>query len=136
MNRPRASSSAAAPATVTPHNVSPLARQGLVRMMQDPDRDPPQRPLDLRMILRLLGYMRPYRARRNWLFLCVVLRGIQLPAFAWAIGAVIKGPIAHGGNVMLGALGVLLLGIVTQITFHFRYRLALELGEAVIHDLR
>lgn len=97
------------------------------------------RPLDLRLITRLLGYMRPYAAKRNVLLVCVVLRAIQLPLVAWTIGAVIKGPIAGGasfGTILAGALGLLALAGSTQIVFHFRQRLALELGEAVIHDLR
>ncbi len=51
----------------------------------------------------------------------------------------INGPITDGssfGNILLGALGLLLLAGSTQIVFHFRQRLALELGESVIHDLR
>ena len=32
-----------------------------------------QRPLDFRLIARLLGYTRPYAAQRNWLLVTVVL---------------------------------------------------------------
>src|SRR5439155_15827399 len=35
-----------------------------------------------------------------------------------------------------GAAGFLALAAVTQLCFHFRQRLALELGEAVVQDLR
>mgnify|MGYP003340355401 CR=1 FL=1 len=31
---------------------------------------------------------------------------------------------------------LLAIAALTQVTFHFRYRFALEIGEAVIHDLR
>src|SRR5687768_13373965 len=61
----------------------------------DDDREPDKAPLDLRLITRLIGYMRPYAAKRNALFLCVLLRGIQLPLIAWSIGAVIRGPIKN-----------------------------------------
>ena len=106
---------------------------------KDDDREADKRPLDLGLILRLLRYMRPYAAKRNVLLVMVVLRAIQLPLVAWTIGAVINGPIASHAplrSILLGAGGLLLLAGSTQIVFHFRQRLALELGEAVIHDLR
>ncbi|XRN64627.1 ABC transporter ATP-binding protein [Anatilimnocola sp. NA78] len=107
------------------------------------EREPDKRPLDIGLITRLIGYMRPYAWKRNVLFVCVVLRAIQLPSIAWTIGWVINGPIANHKNyddpvqaILLGALGLGLLALSTQVVFHFRQRLALELGEAVIHDLR
>jgi ATP-binding cassette subfamily B protein len=103
------------------------------------DREPDKRPLDLKLITRLIGYMKPYAAKRNLLFVMVVLRSIQLPLIAWSIGAVIDGPIANHAplrSILWGAFGVLALAATTQVVFHFRQRLALELGEAVIHDLR
>ena len=59
------------------------------------EREPDRRPLDFRLIRRLLTYTRPYTAKRNWLLFAVVVRAIQLPCVAWVIGAVINGPIAH-----------------------------------------
>ncbi len=106
---------------------------------KEDDREPDKRPLDLRLITRLIGYMRPYAVKRNWLFLMVILRSIQLPLVAWSIGAVIDGPIANHAplsSILWGAFGVLALTFSTQIVFHFRQRLSLELGELVIHDLR
>jgi ATP-binding cassette, subfamily B, bacterial len=110
---------------------------------QADEREPDKAPLDLRLITRLIGYMRPYAAKRNVLFLCVLLRGIQLPLIGWSIGAVIRGPIKNHDQlanpvetILLSAFGVLVLTGFTQIVLHFRQRLALELGEAVLHDLR
>jgi ATP-binding cassette subfamily B protein len=106
---------------------------------RDEHREPDTRPLDLRLITRLIGYMQPYAFKRNVLLVCVVLRAIQLPMIGWTISAVINGPINHGApfsSILAGALGLLVLAGSTQIVFHFRQRLALELGEAVIHDLR
>lgn len=103
------------------------------------EKEPDARPLDLGLIRRILAYMRPYAGRRNFLLVCVVLRAIQLPCVAWVTGAVINGPITRheGWNaVLLGSLGYLLLVAFTQFTFHFRQRLALELGEAVVHDMQ
>jgi ATP-binding cassette, subfamily B, bacterial len=106
---------------------------------KEDEREPDKRPLDVRLIARLIGCMRPYAVKRNWLLLMVVLRAIQLPLIAWTIGAVIAGPItghAPLSDILWGAGGLLALAFSTQVVFHFRQRLALELGEAVIHDLR
>ncbi len=110
---------------------------------KDDEREPDKRPLDLRLITRLIGYMRPYAWKRNVLFICVLLRAIQLPLVAWTTAAVIAGPITQYKkyawpleSILLGALGLAALALSTQVVFHFRQRLALELGEAVIHDLR
>src|SRR5690349_12244712 len=110
---------------------------------KEDDREPDKRPLDLGLITRLFSYMQPYALKRNVLLVCVILRGIQLPAIAWTIGAVIDGPIAHPEKydnpvqaILLGAFGLAALALTTQIVFHFRQRLSLEMGEAVIHDLR
>ena len=111
----------------------------ITRLRSDKDREAQSRPLDFGLIRRLLGYMRPYAARRNWLTFFVIARAIQLPCIAWVIGAVINGPIAQRAawtQVLLGAGAYLLLVALTQLTFHFRQRLALELGEAVVHDLQ
>ena len=106
---------------------------------KDDDREPDKRPLDMKLIVRLIGYMRPYPAKRNWLFVMVALRAIQLPLVAWSIGAIINGPIKQEApfqSILFASLGLLALAASTQVVFHFRQRLALELGEAVIHDLR
>lgn len=100
--------------------------------------EPRQRPLDFRLIARLMAFTRPYAASRNWLLAMVVLRSLQLPALTWTIAAIIKGPAARGDarGIAWGAAGFALLAISTQVVMHFRQRLALELGEAVVFDLR
>src|SRR4029453_18650590 len=116
-----------------------IAKLSITAPRKDDDREPDKRPLDLGLITRLLGYMRPYATRRNWLFLMVGLRSVQLPLVAWSIGAIIDGPIAQHAplsSILWAAFGLFLLAGSTQVVFHFRQRLALELGEAVIHDLR
>lgn len=96
------------------------------------------RPLDFRLIARLMDFMRPYARQRNWLLVAVVLRAIQLPALSWVLAAVIDGPIQRGdvNGVIWGAVAFAFLAIFTQITMHFRQRYSLELGEAVVFDLR
>jgi ATP-binding cassette subfamily B protein len=115
------------------------AQVSITRLRPELDPELDARPLDFRLIRRLLTYMRPYAGKRNWLLVTVVIRAIQLPCVAWLIGAVINGPIAHGApleNVLAGAFGFFVLALSTQVNFHYRQRLALELGEAVVHDLQ
>ena len=96
------------------------------------------RPLDLGLIVRLFSFTKPYAVQRNWLLVLVIARSIQLPCLTWLIAAVIKGPISEGDvtGVVLGAVAFTALALSTQLVMHFRQRLALELGECVVHDLR
>src|SRR5687768_876496 len=83
-------------------------------------------------------YTQPYAAKRNWLLVLVLMRAIQLPALTWIVAAVIDGPIQRENvsGVMWGAAGFAVLALSTQLVMHFRQRLALELGESVVCDLR
>jgi ATP-binding cassette subfamily B protein len=96
------------------------------------------RPLSLTLVRRMFTYLRPYKSNRNWLLVMVVLRAIQLPLLAWIIGAAIRGPIEH--HDLHGTLGwaaaFVGLAALTQVTFHFRARLALRMGEWVVRDMR
>jgi ATP-binding cassette subfamily B protein len=102
------------------------------------DREAELAPLSIALIRRIFTYTRPYMQRRNWLFVLTLVRGLQLPALAWMIGLTINGPIA--GRDLPGIWKysaiyfVLVLAMI--ITLHFRQRFALELGEAVAHDMR
>ncbi|HVX59906.1 MAG TPA: ABC transporter ATP-binding protein [Pirellulales bacterium] len=102
------------------------------------DRETEQRPLEMRLITRLLAYTGPYAAKRNWLLLMVAFRSIQLPGLTWLTAAVITGPVQSHDlrGVGLGVLAFTALALSTQLVMHFRQRLALELGEAVVYDLR
>jgi len=97
-----------------------------------------QRPLDLGIIRRLYGYTRPYARLRNVLALLVLLRSLQVPLGVWAVAQIISGPISRHDThaASLGILGYLALAAATELTFVCRVRLALRLGEAVVHDLR
>ncbi|MGB7345114.1 MAG: ABC transporter ATP-binding protein [Pirellulaceae bacterium] len=111
----------------------------MVRASRDPDAEARRRPLSMSLIHRLWKLMRPYALKRNVLIALVLLRAAQLPALAWSIGAVINGPItghAPLSSIIFAASGVLFLAAWTQFTLVYRQRLALELGEAIIHDLR
>lgn len=127
MNRPTAQAGAAAVAGNATLTTAPKV-----------EREAEFRPLEMKLIVRLLGYCKPYKAKFFWLLAMVVLRSIQLPLLAWLLAEVIQAPIAKGDLrlVFIGAGAYLLLAIITHITLHFRSRWGMELGEAVIHDLR
>ena len=124
------------PATAARDNLS--AREALTFYNPTEDREADKAPLQLALIRRIFRYTAPYAARRNWLFVLTFTRGLQLPALAWLIGRTINGPIA--GRDLQGihgyAAAYFLLALVTVLVFHFRQRFALELGEAVVHDMR
>src|SRR5262249_8110671 len=87
---------------------------------------------------RIWTFTHRYSGRRNRLFVLTFLRGVQLPALAWMIGNTINGPIAeqnlHGIFLHTVAYAALVLFMLS--TLHLRQRFALELGEAVAHDMR
>jgi len=114
------------------------AREALTFYNPLEEREADRAPLQLALIRRIFGYTNPYAARRNWLFTLTFIRGLQLPALAWLIGRTITGPIANRdlSGIFRYAAGYFLLALVTVLTFHFRQRFALELGEAVVHDMR
>lgn len=89
-------------------------------------------------LLRILGYTRPHAARRNALIGLVVVRALQLPLIAWAIGAIIGGAVARleWKSIVLQTLGLGALIVVTQVVFAHRIRVALQLGEEVVFDMR
>ncbi|RYZ09680.1 MAG: ABC transporter ATP-binding protein [Myxococcales bacterium] len=100
--------------------------------------EPDQKPLDFALVRRIFGYTKPYARLRNALFALVALRSVQLPLIAWTTAAVISGPIARHDvrATVWGVAGYLALTGFTSLCFVYRQRLALLLGEAVVHDLR
>jgi ATP-binding cassette subfamily B protein len=110
----------------------------LTRVDSADGEEPRERPLDFRLIRRLFEFTRSHRRLRGWLLLLVALRAVQLPALTWVVAAIIDGPVQRRDlkGVALGACGFALLMVFTQIVLHFRQRYALELGEAVVCDLR
>ena len=114
------------------------AREAITYFRPMEDREDDHAPLSARLIRRMFIYTRRYAARRNWLLVLTFARGLQLPALAWMIGQTINGPIA-GRNlpgIYLHAGIYLVLVLLMVVTLHFRQRFALELGEAVAHDMR
>ena len=111
--------------------------RSLTRHIERED-EPRQRPLDFRLIARLMESTRSCGTMRFWLLFVVVIRAVQLPALTWVLAGIIRGPIAEHDvdGVIQGAIGFALLAISTQLVMHFRQRLALEMGESVVSDLR
>jgi ATP-binding cassette, subfamily B, multidrug efflux pump len=114
------------------------AREAITFYNPMEDREADQAPLQWPLIRRIFRYTNPYAAKRNWLFALTFLRGLQLPALAWLIGRTINGPIAHRdlSGIYGYAAAYFALALLTVANFHFRQRFALELGEAVVHDMR
>lgn len=96
------------------------------------------RSISWRVLGRIYGFTNPHAGKRNLVFLLTSLRSVQRPAMGFAIGWTVNEAITPGNwnNVLLGAGAFTLLALVTEIAFHFRQRLTLELGESVVHDLR
>jgi ATP-binding cassette subfamily B protein len=102
------------------------------------DHEDRRRPLDAGLIRRLYRYTRPHARRRNLLLGLVAMRSLQLPALGWLVAKILSGPIAHqdGDGLAVSLTAFVALMLMTEVMFIFRVRLALELGENVIHDLR
>ncbi len=96
------------------------------------------RPLSLSLFTRLFAYTRGCGAKRNWLFVCVILRAIQMTVVPWMMASIIGGPIRSGDwpGLILWLVALTAVALSMQVTLHFRQRLGLELGETVVRDLR
>ncbi len=115
-----------------------IARESLTYYDPMEEREADKAPLQMALIRRIFTYTKPYAAKRNWLFFLTFVRGLQLPALAWMIGVTINGPIANRDwpGICRYAAAYFILALFTIVMFHFRQRYALELGEAVVHDMR
>jgi ATP-binding cassette subfamily B protein len=129
------------------------AEVGATLTQVDPrqQREQRMRPLSLALILRLIGFMRPHAVRRNILLFLVMIRAVQLPLLAWLAARILdpeNGPVAvasmqarRGGPVDYSGIWIavavfLAVAVSTQVVLCFRQRLSMEMGEAVVHDLR
>jgi len=118
----------------------------MARLKQDPnaltqvygEEEARQRPLSMGLIARLFRYTGPYARRRNILLATTLTRAAQKPAMFWMIGEIINGPINEQNitHLVIGMAAFFGLATWTGVNFHYRHRLANELGESVVHDLR
>lgn len=125
-----------APAVVNP-------KLSLIQRIRDADDEDEQfKPLEWGLIRRLFHYTRPVKMRLTALCILTVIRSAQLPALPWLV-AVTIGKIGQGSITLENSGGLLTalviytaLALSTDIMFHFRQRLALEVGETVVNGLR
>jgi ATP-binding cassette subfamily B protein len=114
------------------------AREAITYYRPIEDREADRAPLSVRLMRRILTYTRPHARRRTWLFVLTFARGLQLPVLGWMIGQTINGPIASRDLPgIYRHAGIYLAMVLAMVaTLFFRQRFALELGEAVAHDMR
>lgn len=109
-----------------------------VRRLRPDEEEPDRLPLRWSTIARLLAFTGAHRRLRNTLLVLCVFRAIALPGLAWFVGAIIRGPVAAGdGAETFRAL--LLFGflfLIADIGLYWRIRLAHQIGENVLRDLR
>ncbi len=119
-------------------NKQEKAKISFIKKEYERNRQYDMKPLDYGIFVRIFSYSKPYAAKRNILFVLVIMRAVQLTAITWGIGAIINGPImkhdVHGTMLYVSFFFAFIL--FTLVSFHFRQRLASEFGESVIHDLR
>ena len=110
----------------------------LVHRVQEHEPEEARRPLEWGLIRRLFGFTRPFAGKRNALIALTVLRSTQIPALAWLASLIIAGPIARheSASLLWWIAGYAAMAVLADGLFHFRQRLALELGEAVVGRLR
>jgi ABC-type multidrug transport system fused ATPase/permease subunit len=115
------------------------AKLTLVHRVRDEDDDEEQfKPLDWRLVRRLLGYADPVRGKLWVMVGLTIIRAAQLPGLALLSASVITGPIANADvhGILVGTIEFAALAVVTDFLFHFRQRYALEIGETVVNGLR
>lgn len=109
-----------------------------VRRLRADEEEADRLPVRWATIARLLAFTRPHRAQRDMLLGLCVFRALALPGLAWLVGHIIKGPIAagDGAETARGLLAFTLLFILADVVLYWRVRLAHQIGENVLRDLR
>ncbi len=109
-----------------------------VRQLRPDEEEPDRLPLHWSTIARLLAFTSAHRGQRNALLWLCAFRALALPTLAWVVGHIIKGPITNGDTTSTVEWLILFLGavILADIALYWRIRLAHQIGEAVLRDLR
>lgn len=123
--------------------IQPGKPLSLIQRVRESDDDEDQfRPLEWSLIRRLLLYTRPVKRKMATLAVMTIIRSAQLPALPWlvsvAIGRIGQGSIslADSSGLVSALVAYGVLALFTDFIFHFRQRLALEVGETVVNGLR
>jgi len=119
-------------------SIAQAAKQSLTLKDADHENEVQVKPLDWGLIRRMFSYAQPVRGKVVWLIVLTLVRAVQMPMVTWAVSLIISGPIArHDTGMLLWSLcGYLALALSADGIFHFRMRLALEVGETVVSGLR
>ncbi len=109
-----------------------------VRRIRPDEEEPDRLPLRWSTIARLLAFTQPHRQQRNTLLCLCVFRALALPGLAWIVGHIIKGPVTAGDSVETFRWIFIFTAsfIMGDIALYWRIRLAHQIGESVLRDLR
>ena len=109
-----------------------------VRRIRPDEEEPDRLPLRWSTITRLLAYTRPHGQQRNALLCLCVFRAMALPTLAWIVGHIIKGPVTSGdgGEIARWLIIFTAFFLIADVALYWRIRLAHQIGEAVLRDLR
>ena len=109
-----------------------------VRRVRPDEEEPDRMPLRWSTVTRLLAFTAPHARQRNLLLALCAFRAAALPALAWAVGAIIRGPLAAGdmGGTLLWSGLFIAFVAVADVALYWRIRLAHQIGESVLRDLR
>lgn len=118
--------------------MSSPTKLSLTQVGPDLEREEEFKPLDWQLIRRMITLAKPYRRQSLTLASITTIRAIQIPLLSWVLAKVINGPIAHHDRrgIFLGALCFGSLAFLTEAMYRYRVKLALELGENLVRDLR
>ena len=109
-----------------------------VRRTRPDEEEPDRLPLRWSTIARLLAFTAPHRTQRNTLLAICAFRAMALPGLAWIISHVIRGPVSAGDPAGTARwLAVFAVAVLLgEIALYWRVRLAHQIGESVLRDLR
>jgi len=108
-----------------------------VRRVRPDEEEPDRMPLRWSTVTRLLAFTAPHAAQRNALLLLCAFRAAALPCLAWGVGAIIRGPLAARVTGTLAWSAVFITAvIIADVGLYWRIRLAHQIGEMVLRDLR
>jgi ATP-binding cassette subfamily B protein len=109
-----------------------------VRRVRPDEEEPDRLPLRWSTIQRLLSFTKPHYRQRNTLLVLCAIRACALPSLAWLVSYIIKNPVTQGDVAATwGWVAVFISSVIlADVALYWRIRLAHQIGEAVLRDLR